>query len=357
MSRSKRGRRARRPAVPPSPPPRRPTPPPPPAAAVPPEPSGTVGEIVVPGLVAYAGWVRDALWRVATGAPAERVRRLAELGADVEGEVARINTTALASGHDLGLLADPTRRAMAWLTWLLEPEQREAHLDALVLLAERAAMLDGDARRPAATRGWRIRADLYNIVAIVRGKGRAGELAITIGQPFVGAPVAVLDGLLLAGSGARDRRLVEAAREYALMDDAAEVTMALEVAVAPPPPRSRGEHHDLDASFRRVNALLFDGRLTPPRLAWSRARTRTRLGYYQPLMDMVVVSLSLDDRRVPAVDVDYVMYHELLHRELGRERVGGRHLNHGPAFRAAEQRYPDLAAVARRLGLRGQWGP
>ncbi len=49
-------------------------------------------------------------------------------------------------------------------------------------------------------------------------------------------------------------------------------------------------------------------------------------------------------RSVPAYAVDFVMYHELLHKQLGVKVVNGRRYAHTPAFREAElafKRYDD----------------
>lgn len=318
-----------------------------------PDPQPAVGSIVVPGLVAFADWLREALWRLAADDPFDPPWSLDALGAEVEERVARVRTGAEEHGYDLGLLADPTRRALSWLIWLAEPAQRAAHRETLGLLVERAEALRGDVRRPAATRSWAVRVDLYATAAIVRGRGASGVFHVTAAQPFVGAPADVLDALVLAGAGSRDRTYIDLARDHALSEEALETAMALELAVDPPPPRTRGRCHDLEASFRRVNAALFGGRLAPPRLTWSPRPGTRGLGYYQPQGDLIVINLALDDARFRAADVDFVVYHELLHRELGREVAGGRRLYHGPAFRAAERRYPGYAEVARRLGLRG----
>jgi hypothetical protein len=131
--------------------------------------------------------------------------------------------------------------------------------------------------------------------------------------------------------------------------------LALELAAgaAPDPLGARGTHRDLAEVFERVNRGCFGGRLGPPRLVWSRRHTGRKLGHYQPLTDTVMLSLNLDDARVPDVAVDFVMYHELLHRELGAQIVNGRHIVHGPAFRRAERRFPGYEAAQAFLGGAG----
>ena len=62
-----------------------------------------------------------------------------------------------------------------------------------------------------------------------------------------------------------------------------------------------------------------------------------------------MLSISLDDPRVPSSLVDFVMYHELLHKKHGAVLVNGRRLVHSPQFRAEERRFPDYSEVVGSL--------
>jgi hypothetical protein len=168
---------------------------------------------------------------------------------------------------------------------------------------------------------------------------------MTVSALFVDAPEAVLRAVLMSGCGIREPAASAQLRAYAVGEEAGELALALELAGVPPVARLQGRHQDLAAVFDRVNAGHFRGEMQPPRLAWSRGHTVRKLGHYQPLTDTVVLSVSLDDPRVPDEVVDFVMYHELLHRQLGVQLVNGRHVAHSPAFRAAERRFPGYDRV------------
>ena len=60
-----------------------------------------------------------------------------------------------------------------------------------------------------------------------------------------------------------------------------------------------------------------------------------------PSTDTVMLSVTLDDAGVPDQVVDFVMYHELLHRVLGAPVVDGRVRAHTPEFRRRERAFPD----------------
>jgi len=53
----------------------------------------------------------------------------------------------------------------------------------------------------------------------------------------------------------------------------------------------------------------------------------------------VMISQTLDNQRVPEFVVDYVMYHELLHKNLGIRKVNSRRLSHTKIFRDEEQKF------------------
>jgi hypothetical protein len=68
-----------------------------------------------------------------------------------------------------------------------------------------------------------------------------------------------------------------------------------------------------------------------------------------------MISITLDDHDVPAFALDFVMYHELLHKKHGSKTVNGRRLSHSQAFRAEERQfaqYQDAARLIHELALR-----
>jgi hypothetical protein len=102
---------------------------------------------------------------------------------------------------------------------------------------------------------------------------------------------------------------------------------------------TRGAFFDLGDSFDRVNARYFGGEMKRPRLTWSRSFTRRKFGHYDHVKDWVMVSSTLDQPQVPEFVVDFLMYHELLHKKHGIHWVNGRGLAHTRAFYADERRF------------------
>lgn len=124
---------------------------------------------------------------------------------------------------------------------------------------------------------------------------------------------------------------------------------------------ARGQVHDLDALFDRLNATCFGGRVAKPTLGWSRAVNRHLYGHHDPDHDAIVLNRLLDHPRVPEAVVADILHHEMLHVVHGVQRgAGGRRVLHSRAFRLDEKRF-DLhgeakawlrALEARRIRLR-----
>jgi len=90
-------------------------------------------------------------------------------------------------------------------------------------------------------------------------------------------------------------------------------------------------------SFNRVNAKYLDSLIIMPNLEWGGKNFRT-LGTYDYGTDTIRISnvLSKDQNLL-----DYVMYHECLHKKFKFQKNGTRTVHHSREFREWERRYED----------------
>jgi len=95
-------------------------------------------------------------------------------------------------------------------------------------------------------------------------------------------------------------------------------------------------HPILELSFERVNRQFFNGMLEQPNLRMGAGVNR--LGTYEYATDTVMLSRILFENTEL---MDYVMYHELLHKKHQYIAKPGRQLHHGKSFKEAERRFPD----------------
>ena len=102
---------------------------------------------------------------------------------------------------------------------------------------------------------------------------------------------------------------------------------------------AQGDFYDLDEIFDALNRTYFRNSLPKPVLSWSARKTYRILGHHDSTHETVIVSRSLDDKKVPRFVVEYVVFHEMLHIFHPTEHRNGRRFNHTPAFRRNERKF------------------
>jgi len=103
-------------------------------------------------------------------------------------------------------------------------------------------------------------------------------------------------------------------------------------------------HPVLEKSFQRVNESFFNGMLEQPNLRTGNGINR--LGTYEYATDTVTISKILMDRREL---MDYVMYHELLHKKHKYTAKKGRHAHHSKKFKQDEKKFQDSEFLEQEL--------
>ncbi|MBW2968962.1 hypothetical protein KY304_00140 [Candidatus Woesearchaeota archaeon] len=104
-------------------------------------------------------------------------------------------------------------------------------------------------------------------------------------------------------------------------------------------------HPILEESFNRINKLYFAGMIEKPNLILGKG-SRT-LGNYDYGADTISISRIL----LPYIDLlDYVMYHEVLHKKNKFKSKNGRSFHHTSRFRKQEKAYPNAKELELKLG-------
>jgi hypothetical protein len=111
----------------------------------------------------------------------------------------------------------------------------------------------------------------------------------------------------------------------------------------------QGEVYDLEEVFERLNAEHFSGLMGRPQLGWSRTRSRSMLGHFDPSHNAIIISRILDQKTVPPFALDYVMFHEMLHLQHPVEHGGMRRRVHTKEFRESEKKFPGLKEAKEAL--------
>ena len=114
----------------------------------------------------------------------------------------------------------------------------------------------------------------------------------------------------------------------------------------------------LEASFERVNEIYFNGMVDKPNLKWG-DESVSRLGSYEYGSDMITISAIFKNEKPELLD--YVMYHEMLHKKFKFQSRNGRNVHHSSEFRKMESKFEnrdlmekEVSRIARkrRFGFR-----
>ncbi len=300
-------------------------------------------EIRISGIIALQNDINERLARLADPegkAPTEGHPRVQTLLEQLTTHVEQIEELARESGATPGHLPTRSQRAYQWLKFLSDPITLVTHLETLHALQDACRTTPCRKQAPRAIRKAAVKIDFTYVSYLYKTKAADDLLAVKVHEGFIGAPSDVLRALACVFF-ARDQ---ETARDkvtaYATSEDFIEVVTALEMTTDEVNNFTQGRCFDLDEVFDRVNDAYFGGNLDRPRLTWNTRITQVKMGHYDFIRDTVMISVTLDAPDVPDYVVDYVMYHELLHKKLGHQMVNGRHYAHTSAFHEAERAFP-----------------
>ncbi|HPU84363.1 MAG TPA: hypothetical protein PLE60_03365 [Candidatus Latescibacteria bacterium] len=177
------------------------------------------------------------------------------------------------------------------------------------------------------------------------GRGRDASLVLHLSPAFIGAPEEVLESVarLAFGIGAASDKkavhtFIHGPGALAIIQEIAEFTSG--------PFETRGAVYDLQEVCERVRNRYFDDPPDPPSsLAWTDSLTYRMFGLYSSVRDRITISRSLDSPKVPGYVIDYVMFHELLHKKHGIGWAAKQRTMHTSRFRRDEQAFPRFQAA------------
>ncbi len=105
----------------------------------------------------------------------------------------------------------------------------------------------------------------------------------------------------------------------------------------------QGECHDLRDMYCSINEEYFNGRVSAL-ITWGtkrplRAAARRTLGSYSSYNRLIRINPQLDSRSVPKFFLEFIVYHEMLHADIGLKMKNGRRLYHDGEFKKREKMF------------------
>lgn len=298
-------------------------------------------QLRVRGLLTFSDTIQQQLWQATlTQANDATFARIAQRIGETERQLQKLCAQHQITPAQLPL---QSQQVYAWLRLLDQPARFNRHCQTLMQLKQLIDENDAARKRRADGAHWHV--ELANSGYWYRMRPAPKQrlhLDVLINECFVEAPEPVLQALVQMAFGNTKAHL-PIVKAYAHSADYLRMNAALQLNPTATPAALSGQHYDLQQVFERVNRQFFAGALEQPHLRWSRTDTRRIMGTYQARTNTVMISQTLDDAQVPEFVIDYVMYHELLHKVLGSRFSAGRRQVHFAEFRAADQRYPRYA--------------
>ncbi len=102
----------------------------------------------------------------------------------------------------------------------------------------------------------------------------------------------------------------------------------------------------LESAFHKINGQFFEKSMEQPNLKWGQPSFR-KLASYNFHNDTITVSSLFTD--APQRILEYLLYHEMLHKHHQFQHRNGRSSYHSTAFRRDEAKFPNQQEVEKEL--------
>lgn len=282
------------------------------------------------------------------------VDALSRIHEQIQHTVHRIDEICQKSGASGGMLDTPSRNAYCFMKFLISNSYLQRHVQTLC----RAIRLT-NSMRPAQEKR-KVIVQLVPMRDIYKTKNYSNTILIKLNEGLINADDEVLSAIFRAifhGKSQSGRRLISS---YVESESFCAVLYELDSMAESTECDSKGRAFDLNRVFEKVNREYFDGKMEKPSCHWNQTLTLAKFGHYQPSRDRVMISVTLDDENIPTFVVEFVMYHELLHKKHGAKWGNGKRYVHTKAFKEEERKFryfKEAEAYLQRLAKkqRAKW--
>ncbi|BAZ24324.1 hypothetical protein NIES4073_52190 [Kalymmatonema gypsitolerans NIES-4073] len=266
--------------------------------------------------------------------PTPNTAQTQELAKTLVQTVTAIEKICAASQATPANLTRSSRQIYAWMKFLTYERNLQLHLQTTYRVKQIAEKLCNIYAHPL-----NIVVELTHLTGIYKCKRSLVEATLTLSEGFINANDETLEALVKAALFGKCQQTTQLIRDYAASEESSSVLIELDLITEVIVENPRGKCYNLDELFDKVNREYFACSLVKPRLIWSQINTYRKLGHYEPAKNRVMIALTLDDARIPEFVVEFVLYHELLHKSHGATWVNGRRMVHTPEFRRDERKF------------------
>jgi hypothetical protein len=162
---------------------------------------------------------------------------------------------------------------------------------------------------------------------------------LNISESFIHSSDQVLTAVLQTALKQKNTTASEIIRKFSLSEECSDVLLELDLIAQIATETAQGNIYNLDHLFSTINHQYFAGTMSKPRLMWSSILSHRKLAHYERTRDRIVISKILDHERIPQYLVEFILYHELLHKHHGIQWLNGKCMVHTPEFKRSERKF------------------
>jgi hypothetical protein len=230
-------------------------------------------------------------------------------------------------------LAKPSRNAYTWMKFLTNPNNLQLHFDTLsrsIAISQEIIKTQGKGQIFIEfTHG----SNLYKFRTI------NNLTTLNISESFIHSSDQVLTAVLQTALHQKNTTASEIIRKFSLSEECSDVLLELDLIAQIATETAQGNIYNLDHLFSSINHQYFAGTMSKPRLMWSSILSHRKLAHYERTRDRIVISKILDHERIPQYLVEFILYHELLHKHHGIQWLNGKCMVHTPEFKRSERKF------------------
>jgi hypothetical protein len=241
-------------------------------------------------------------------------------------------------------LTGPSRQIYAWMKFLLDEHHLLLHVQATRRVQQLAAEVLVSStttlsRKPTHIGSKKINVEFLNMAGLYKYKSNSSRTQLQICEGFIAASDRVLAAVVQAVLIGKSSAISRVIRTFSLSEEFSEILLEMDLMVEAMTEKPQGRAYNLNTIFEVVNREYFVNQMPKPRLTWNQVFTRRKFAHYEPARDRIVVSRTLDNQHVPPYVVEFVLYHELLHKQHGQKWGKSRLMFHTPEFRKDERKF------------------
>jgi len=246
--------------------------------------------------------------------------------------VTKVEKTCFERQATPGNLTSLSRKVYAWMKFLTNEHNLQIHLHSTYLTRKiaRQILLTHEGSLVE------VMIEFTNLAGLYKANRVNNNASLTVNEGFIHASEEVLQALVKSAFCGKYQHSTQLIRSFASSQEYSNVLMELDLIADVIAENPQGTCYNLNELFEKINQEYFTGSLTKPRLVWSQMKTYCKFGHYEPARDRIVMSLTLDDANIPEFVIEFVLYHELLHKLHGTKWVNGRSRVHTREFRTYE---------------------